>query len=559
MSSRILDVPAKHPFSLSALLDNAWNSLAEMAMQSGWTPLARLAEAAIVSLMRKITVGQLRVVTAENTYIFPLESPTNGVEDEKPVPKAELRVINDTFWVRLCAMGDLGFAEAYMYGDVECDDLVSLFQIFLDNRENLENMDSKFSFLFSVPQKLTSYRFLNTIGNSRSNISTHYDISNIMFASFLSQDMTYSCAIFEDLDSDLKGGITLGQCNRAKGLKQLQNGVAKNMNGGGNVYSKGNHNTNEHFYRNGTANGHAYNNATNGHRPTNGYTPDGHLNGHANPEFDELYEAQMCKLDHIIRKAKIQEGHRVLEIGSGWGSMAIRIAKRIPGTRIDTITLSSQQQELAQKLIAAEGLSARIQVHLMDYRSMPQNGKEYFDTYWRIVDWALKPRTGAGVVQVITIPEARWDRYRSEIDFIRKWSFWTDNSMPTIMLLVFPGGILPTLSLLIDTLRSGSKGRLVVDSVSNIGPHYARTLREWRRRFLDRFDDVIVPALKAEHPSVMGDACGEQGSREIDVFKRKWLYYYCYCEIGFTTRTLGDHIITFAREGYQDFGCDIFV
>jgi cyclopropane-fatty-acyl-phospholipid synthase len=59
--------------------------------------------------------------------------------------------------------------------------------------------------------------------------------------------------------------------------------------------------------------------------------------------------------------------------------------------------------------------------------------------------------------------------------------------------------------------------------MSNIGPHYARTLREWRRRFLDRFNDVIVPALKAEHPSVMGDGCGEQGRKEIEVFKRKWL------------------------------------
>jgi len=91
------------------------------------------------------------------------------------------------------------------------------------------------------------------------------------------------------------------------------------------------------------------------------------------------------------------------------------------------------------------------------------------------------------------------------------------------MPLVFPGGILPTLSLLIDTLHSGSKGRLVVDSVNNIGPHYARTLREWRRRFLDRFDDVIVPALKAEYPSMVG---GDQGLNEIEVFKRKWLCEY---------------------------------
>ncbi|KAH0586548.1 hypothetical protein H2248_007774 [Termitomyces sp. 'cryptogamus'] len=69
-------------------------------------------------------------------------------------------------------------------------------------------------------------------------------------------------------------------------------------------------------------------------------------------------------------------------------------------------------------------------------------------------------------------------------------------------------------------MRTGSKGRLVVDSVSNIGPHYARTLREWRKRFLDRFESVIIPALKREFPDVM---CGPTGMQEIEVFKRKWI------------------------------------
>jgi len=108
--------------------------------------------------------------------------------------------------------------------------------------------------------------------------------------------------------------------------------------------------------------------------------------------------------------------------------------------------------------------------------------------------------------------------------------------------------------MLLRTMEAGSSGRLVVDSVSNIGPHYARTLREWRRRFLDTFETIVVPALKAEHPTVMN---GPHGAAEIEVFKRKWLYYYCYCEAGFTTRVLGDHIITFTREGYEDYGCDV--
>jgi cyclopropane-fatty-acyl-phospholipid synthase len=76
--------------------------------------------------MQKISVGQLRVLTYSHIYTFP--APSNQAIDKTQGLKAELRVINDAFWVRLCTMGDLGFAEAYMYGDVECDDLVSLFQ-----------------------------------------------------------------------------------------------------------------------------------------------------------------------------------------------------------------------------------------------------------------------------------------------------------------------------------------------------------------------------------------------------------------------------------------------
>ncbi|EKM79097.1 hypothetical protein AGABI1DRAFT_40653 [Agaricus bisporus var. burnettii JB137-S8] len=564
MSSQILDIPSKHRFSISGFLDQTWNSVAESVMQAGWAPLTSLAEKAVVSSMQRITLGQLKVVTLERIYTFPEPSPSGEDEfDARPEVKAEIRVLKDTFWVRLCAMGGLGFAESYMYGEVECDDLISLFQIFIDNKDNLDNMESRVPFLFSLPQKLRSYRFLNTIGNSRSNISAHYDISNDMFAGFLSSDMTYSCAIFKDLDGDLKQD----KRDDLRCLELLRDANAEVFNGY-NVQSDGRVHRNGDM--NGLTNGKPINISINGHgnNLANGYPQ---VNNHAfadqnhpgSLEDDELYEAQMRKLDHIINKAKIQPGQRVLEIGSGWGSMAIRITQRIPGTTVDTITLSVQQQILAEKRISAVGLSDRITVHLMDYRNMPPEwngafdrvvsiemveavGEEFLETYWRTVEWALNPLTGAGVVQVITIPETRWDRYRNEIDFIQKW-------------VIFPGGILPTLTLLLDTLRSGSKNRLIVDSVSNIGPHYARTLREWRRRFLDQFEDIIVPALQEDYPSVMGPLSGERGRQEIEVFRRKWIYYYCYCEIGFTTRTIGDHIITFAREGYQDFGCEVFV
>lgn len=109
-------------------------------------------------------------------------------------------------------------------------------------------------------------------------------------------------------------------------------------------------------------------------------------------------------------------------------------------------------------------------------------------------------------------------------------------------------------------MNKGSTNKLIVDSIENIGPHYARTLREWARKFTDCFDDVIAPTLRKEHPTVLG---GTNGAAELEVFRRKWLCasafplavqaltfadYFYYCEIGFSSRTLGDVILTATRE-----------
>lgn len=188
--------------------------------------------------------------------------------------------------------------------------------------------------------------------------------------------MTYSCAIFEDLDADLA----------AEGRDQ---------------------------------------------RPSvkSGGQPSPSLNEETRSSTlsdaqDELHDAQIRKLNYIIARAKISSGQKVLEIGSGWGSMAILIAHRFHNTTIDTLTLSIQQQSLAQARIKEAGLEHRITVHLMDYRAMPSSwqssfdrvisiemienvGTEFLTEYWRVVDWAMKKQGGVGVVQVITIPEAR--------------------------------------------------------------------------------------------------------------------------------------------------------
>jgi cyclopropane-fatty-acyl-phospholipid synthase len=311
--------------------------------------------------------------------------------------------------------------------------------MFLYNRSNLASLNTKLSYLFTLPQKITSYRFLNTIGNSRSNISAHYDISNDMFAGtyqmenssrtlsdrclgFLSEDMTYSCAIFDDLDGDLKHGIAdRGSWSGGQGLRRLTSTSSQDF-------------------------------------PTLSNATTGTKLSLAPPSAakDELHAAQLRKLRHIIQKARIFPRQRILEIGSGWGALAILIAQTVPDTTIDTLTLSSAQQELANRRIADAGLSDRITVHLMDYRVMPGEwegifdrvvsvemaeavGMEFLDTYWGKIEWAMKRKGAVGVVQCITIPEPvsgstweavmttdlkvqqRFERYMTEIDFIRKW------------------------------------------------------------------------------------------------------------------------------------------
>ena len=152
--------------------------------------------------MQNITRGHLTVLTYSHIYNFPALS-VSPEDTEYPQLKAELRVMNDVFGFRLFTMSSLGFAEAYMYGDVECDDLVAVFearivlvsmifsklslQMFVHNRDTLSSLTSSVSYLFTLPQALTSSRFLNTISNTRSNISAHYDISNDMFAGMVLQ------------------------------------------------------------------------------------------------------------------------------------------------------------------------------------------------------------------------------------------------------------------------------------------------------------------------------------------------------------------------------------
>jgi cyclopropane-fatty-acyl-phospholipid synthase len=238
---------------------------------------------------------------------------------------------------------------------------------------------------------------------------------------------------------------------------------------------------------------------------------------------DSLEDAQMNKLRSMIRKAQIKDSDHVLEIGCGWGSLAVTAAKET-GCRVTGITVSDAQLQFATERVKKEGLQDKITISLTDYRKvqglydaivsvemLEAVGEAYLGTFFSCCDRLLKPG-GRAVIQVITIPDERYEQYRKETDWIQKH--------------IFPGGFIPSVQSIREAVAKNTS--LVEENIEEIGPHYATTLREWRNRFNDNIHKV----------SQMG----------FDLaFQRKWVYYLSYCEAGFAERALGDIEIVFKK------------
>jgi len=229
-----------------------------------------------------------------------------------------------------------------------------------------------------------------------------------------------------------------------------------------------------------------------------------------------LADAQQAKIQRIIEIAEIGPEHHVLEIGCGWGGFALEAVRRT-GCRVTGITISEAQRQLAQERVKAAGMEERITVRLQDYRDLAGQydcivsiemleavGHEYFDLFFRKCADILKPG-GRLVLQVITIPDARYETYRRQPDWIQKH--------------IFPGGLLPSLAILAASMARAAGLR--VERADNIGEHYPATLRAWRKLF----------SLHAAELHSMGFD---------DTFQRKWHYYFAYCEAGFATGYIDD-------------------
>ncbi|HTL49003.1 MAG TPA: DUF1365 family protein [Verrucomicrobiae bacterium] len=241
--------------------------------------------------------------------------------------------------------------------------------------------------------------------------------------------------------------------------------------------------------------------------------------------YDTLYAAQQNKLQRMIEKARITSKDHVLEIGCGWGSFAIKAARET-GCRVTGITLSKEQLMLATQRVREAGLSEKITLELCDYRNMKGQfdriisiemleavGHEYLEGFFQALDRLLKPE-GVAVIQSITIPDQRYDSYRKGCDWIQKH--------------IFPGGHLPSLTAVCKAMTQSST--LFVENVENIGVHYARTLREWKKKF--REQQARIEALGFD-----------------ERFRRKWEYYFSYCEAGFSKRYLNDIQMILTRAG----------
>jgi cyclopropane-fatty-acyl-phospholipid synthase len=227
-----------------------------------------------------------------------------------------------------------------------------------------------------------------------------------------------------------------------------------------------------------------------------------------------LEEAQREKNDALCRKLRLAPTDHVLEIGTGLGGWSLHAA-RTYGCRVTTVTISREQHDLARRRIAAAGLDGRVDVQFRDYRDlqgrfdkvvsiemMEAVGHRYLPEFCAVLDRVLK-RDGLLALQFITCPDARYEQFRTGVDFIQKH--------------IFPGSLLLSLNRANGLLTEA--GGFVLHEMEDLGLDYARTLRLWHENFRARLEKVQALGFDER-------------------FIRKWTYYLGYCEAAFALRNI---------------------
>ena len=382
-------------------------------------------ERIILSLLSDMTHGHVR-----------LSLPTGDIlnlGDHESSIKVTLRVKDAAFFRKCVLYGDIGFAESYVDGDWETENLPQLLKVMLMNLQVLPLSGAKKRLpgvnILKIVNRLSHLLRANSETGSKKNISEHYDLSNDFYGLWLDPSMTYSSA---------------------------------------------------RFSREGMS----------------------------------LEEAQKEKYDSLCRKLRLREGEHLLEIGTGWGGMAIHAAREY-GVRVTTITISEQQYAFAVERVRREGLEGKVDVRFQDYRMLEGEydkivsiemleavGHEYLESFFGVCQRVLRPQ-GLLALQVITSPDARYDELRKNVDFIQKH--------------IFPGSLVPSIAAMNRAVNR--TGDMHLHELEDFGQDYARTLDLWRRAF-----NAAIPNVKD---------LGFDGS-----FIRKWNYYLSYCEAGFGMRNI---------------------
>ncbi|MEG2920085.1 MAG: cyclopropane-fatty-acyl-phospholipid synthase family protein [Acinetobacter sp.] len=238
-----------------------------------------------------------------------------------------------------------------------------------------------------------------------------------------------------------------------------------------------------------------------------------------------LEEASDYKKELICQKLQLKPMDHLVEIGSGWGGFAIYAAQHY-GCKVTTITISQAQYDEATKRIVDAGLSHRVNVQLKDYRLLEGKfdklvsiemieavGEQYLSTYFNKCRALLKPN-GLGLIQAITIEDARYKKALNTVDYIKRY--------------IFPGSFIPCISVL---TQAASEQQLRLKHLEDIGLSYAETIHQWRERFLNAKAQVLALGFDEN-------------------FIRMWDFYLCYCEGGFKEGVISDVHLLFEASAY---------
>ena len=229
-----------------------------------------------------------------------------------------------------------------------------------------------------------------------------------------------------------------------------------------------------------------------------------------------MADASRAKNDRMCRKLGLTSDDHLLEIGTGWGEMAIHAAKHF-GCRVTTTTISDQQHAYAKARIERAGLADRIRLLKTDYRDLAGEydkivsvemieavGHEYYGTFFRKCCDLLRPN-GAMMMQAIVIADEAYDEARRDMDFIKRY--------------IFPGSCIPSVATL--TNKAAQRSDLRLRHLEDITPHYAETLRRWRETFMAKADEVRALGFDER-------------------FLKMWEFYLAYCEAGFHERHISN-------------------